>query len=55
MRTKGGNMILSELLFGIEYSNKEVPNIEIETVTAKQNEITNNTLFIFLKGIKFNT
>jgi len=48
-------MILSELLFGIEYSNKEVPNIEIETVTAKQNEITNNTLFIFLKGIKFNT
>lgn len=48
-------MILSELLIGIEYANKEIPNIEIENITTKQNEIKNNTLFIFFKGIKFNT
>ncbi len=47
-------MLLSKILKNVDVCNKSVPEIDIEKVTVKVEHIEKNTLFLLLKGIKFN-
>ena len=48
-------MLLKEVLRGIEYKGNEIPSIDIKNVTANLNLINENTLFVFIEGINFDT
>ena len=46
-------MLLSKLLKGIEYEKNDLAPLDVETVTSDVDLIREKTLFIFLKGTKF--
>ena len=45
-------MKLNKILNMIDVKTKTLPELEIKKITAKEDKITNKTLFVFFKGIK---
>ena len=48
-------MLLSEILRGIVHFEKNIPQLDIKRITKDSALIEKNTLFVFLKGLKFDT